>query len=1220
MRRNYAMNETIYDILKITPREIKRWTEENAVDSILPEIIKDLVLASSSRLTRCNFLYGSCNNLPGLDGHVENQQEHPFVPIGESYWEIGCESSANSKANKDYVKRTQETEPELRKQLTFVFVSPQIWKNRQKWETEKKQKKEWHDVRAISAVQLAEWINLYPSQQLNFAQRIKRWYPGATTLATEWEKWTYATKPSFPASFFDLDIARHKKTFIEKITANEASSLTIAADSFSEAYAFIYQMTQTDEFSNIRNRLVVFHTSEAAESMMKKEPKIIPISADADVLAHSFSTSEVPICIHVCSRNHPLLRPDIVLGKLPFYAIVDFAKCYKTRRNDLYTLAQNSGFNRSLYHQRLHFPPLTPTWVKDNSAHDVLLPLAMLGYWDKTDTVQNKLFLELVGSQLTTSDCHDKLAKISIQENSPIWLQKSAFNRDTGAVWVVHSKEEILQITVRSTLREEHIERWFIILRSVLTPNAQRALQNHISQLLETTLMLILHTNQWAPTQSQLISDNATQLLSSALHGILRNKNSILWMHIPLIAEIIPDSFLRILEERLKEENQNFSLSDTQIEYLISSLEMLAIPANYFRNSSQLLCLMMDKLPTDNGTRGRISQTLASIFNVAYPGTNAASAHRKRTFQQLNKSNPNLAWEIAINLVNPYQSTQRFGHNATQRSETWERPHNYLVQDAEEMRNEALKTIFSIPRLSTPQAIKLCQVIPFFSMPDQRRAWEKLIGHWHADSPIERDELYQTIHRAIDRYSKDKRFTVQEATVFLRLLSASIPRLRIRNLFSLTLWQKYSKSGNWKEQLHKLQRVQQKSLIRELHREPKLIPWLLEQNNTDTRALAVAASQILTIENIIAMIDSTLKKTLEKKEREFISRFLLCGEDEEIQERLSQILHALPHSRHVPLLIMLPVLPVIWEFVHKNHPEYTTEYWKNCHPDPIFRYSKAQEKMLYELMNVNRAETALECCCDDVALVPTLLLTRMLGLIALQCNKNDSIIQRHNHIITALINLQQRPNVPIRKLARLEVYFSSDIGIHRAQFKALPKLLLDYPQLAAAFARRFDWNKSIRTKCYQFHMLHTAIEKVNIFSRYPIETNKLRQWCDDFLLHDEIADDALMHTLGSLLASGSAYEMEKWLTPTLIQTIEHYHTIEFQHHFCIAVFNQSNDPHARSLNEGGMREAHCAAELRQLATKLRSKNHLKTAEVVETIAHDMDSTSLFHDVQCGCYT
>ena len=132
------MNETICDILKITPREIKRWAEENAVDSILPEIIKDLVLASSSRLTRCNFLYGSCNNLPGLDGHVENQQEHPFVPIGESYWEIGCESSANSKANKDYVKRTLETEPELRKQLTFVFVSPQIWKNRQKWETEKK--------------------------------------------------------------------------------------------------------------------------------------------------------------------------------------------------------------------------------------------------------------------------------------------------------------------------------------------------------------------------------------------------------------------------------------------------------------------------------------------------------------------------------------------------------------------------------------------------------------------------------------------------------------------------------------------------------------------------------------------------------------------------------------------------------------------------------------------------------------------------------------------------------------------------------------------------------------------------------------------------------------------------------------------------------------------------------------------------------------------------
>ena len=51
--KNYTMNTTPDDFLKISAKEIKHWADIEKVEAVLPDIIRNLILASSKHLIRC---------------------------------------------------------------------------------------------------------------------------------------------------------------------------------------------------------------------------------------------------------------------------------------------------------------------------------------------------------------------------------------------------------------------------------------------------------------------------------------------------------------------------------------------------------------------------------------------------------------------------------------------------------------------------------------------------------------------------------------------------------------------------------------------------------------------------------------------------------------------------------------------------------------------------------------------------------------------------------------------------------------------------------------------------------------------------------------------------------------------------------------------------------------------------------------------------------------
>lgn len=91
---------------------------------------------------RIRFPSGDAVWLPGFDGVVVCSEQSPFVPYGQSVWELGTEATYQAKANEDYWKRSVDKDgqgkPEAtaqslnRSELTFVFATPRVWVQKEK--------------------------------------------------------------------------------------------------------------------------------------------------------------------------------------------------------------------------------------------------------------------------------------------------------------------------------------------------------------------------------------------------------------------------------------------------------------------------------------------------------------------------------------------------------------------------------------------------------------------------------------------------------------------------------------------------------------------------------------------------------------------------------------------------------------------------------------------------------------------------------------------------------------------------------------------------------------------------------------------------------------------------------------------------------------------------------------------------------------------------------
>lgn len=155
----------------ISATQIDQWFTPTRRDAqeLLPHLVRKLITATVpiDRLQGVRIPVGDQIGKPGFDGTVSVTSESPFIPEGQSVWEMGVSGDAQSKADDDYKKRTENTEEDVRKHTAFVFVTPRVWSDKknsgENWVKERRKAHDWKAARVLDATDLELWLDACPA-------------------------------------------------------------------------------------------------------------------------------------------------------------------------------------------------------------------------------------------------------------------------------------------------------------------------------------------------------------------------------------------------------------------------------------------------------------------------------------------------------------------------------------------------------------------------------------------------------------------------------------------------------------------------------------------------------------------------------------------------------------------------------------------------------------------------------------------------------------------------------------------------------------------------------------------------------------------------------------------------------------------------------------------------------------------------------------------------
>ena len=200
----------------IKENQLDEWVRGNAREAqgVIVELVYRLVAASAPRPKKRRFPLGDSVGQPGPDGVLNTEIGlDPFVPEGKSFWEIGTGVDAGDKATADYHELTAATPDSVKRESTFVFVTPlsgrrdwpYTWKEdaQAKWLEDRRNRKEWLDVRVIDGSGLIDWMKSFLPVELWLADKMRFPIHQLQTIEDRWDcVRTIGEPPPLPPSLF----------------------------------------------------------------------------------------------------------------------------------------------------------------------------------------------------------------------------------------------------------------------------------------------------------------------------------------------------------------------------------------------------------------------------------------------------------------------------------------------------------------------------------------------------------------------------------------------------------------------------------------------------------------------------------------------------------------------------------------------------------------------------------------------------------------------------------------------------------------------------------------------------------------------------------------------------------------------------------------------------------------------------------------------------------
>ena len=278
---------TVMTVGLVERPQLENWISSPNAQSMLPELIRRLVIETTRGIADASFPSGKGVVLPGFDGLVQGAPPGSmWVPEGSSVWELSTEADPAKKARKDFDKRHDPPAGWDKSDTSYVAVSLRQWSGTDKWEAERAGGG-WMSVRAFGLDHLVSWLAVAPATELWLADQLDLRADELTPGPVWWSDALVHTAGSYDETVVLSGRSAVAHELREQLTSGK-SSVTVEAESVDDALEFIAAVAVSSadvvEGFPLLERMVFVH-GPAAWRRLAGEPsgRLLLVAADPGV-------------------------------------------------------------------------------------------------------------------------------------------------------------------------------------------------------------------------------------------------------------------------------------------------------------------------------------------------------------------------------------------------------------------------------------------------------------------------------------------------------------------------------------------------------------------------------------------------------------------------------------------------------------------------------------------------------------------------------------------------------------------------------------------------------------------------------------------------------------------------------------------------------------------------------------------------------------------------
>ncbi len=454
--------------MRVTAKRIAEWADSRDAQASLPRLVRRLAL-NAATTTQISFPAGDSVSLPGWDGELCSKAGDPWVPKEKSFWELSCEARPTVKANRDYKKRTKDTDPDVRLESTLVIVTARRWRKKIEWSSERRDSAEWLDIRAYDADDLECWLEQRSAVALEFAEDIGLIGEGVESVSRYWNSWASQCEPSILRESFFSDRQKLKERLLtglhKRMIDGDTPPYAIRADSVDEAAAFVCAVLIED--TELANQALVV-TDHKGWRFVEKHPDLkVAVVARPDIAVALPADTAALIVVPVAagdmvsgfgSGSRDGRQFDLTLERPSIYAFKDALIENGVEESDARRLGIATGRSWTVFRRRWASNPAIrrPGWL-DMPESEALSILCLFGSWSGDNAADRKLV-----EQLAACPCGETERRLRVLANvddPPVLL--------IGQVWRAKSPLELLDLYAER-ITSDQIDRFLQIAATLL--------------------------------------------------------------------------------------------------------------------------------------------------------------------------------------------------------------------------------------------------------------------------------------------------------------------------------------------------------------------------------------------------------------------------------------------------------------------------------------------------------------------------------------------------------------------------------------------------------------------------------------------------------------------------------------------------------------------------------------------------------------------------------